>query len=296
MQRPTQAGTFDMAALAAASKGYSAQVDEAKDMMLQAQQSGDPKLIEAAQTVAKNIAITDAAFSPAEKQYSKTLDDAKNVLLNPDKFSKEEVDGANKVYNNFINMEKRKAEGTKLPGSAKDDTPKLSTLNSFVSGAVSRELVAAFGQQVKDGQLTFTSDVSGNLVVNILTTDMQERYKLAVAQRDAAKRALSRFSNPQTGEPLTNDGKAILDQYESAVEVARKSLPATSPDAQVAPPKAAPTAAPAQAVKPAATTPAAPVASADVARLRAEGRAAIANGAPADAVAKRFKERTGQEF
>lgn len=254
MQRPTQAGTFDAAAVAAASKGYSAQVDEAKEMMLQAQQSGDPKLIEAAQTVASSIAKTDAAFSPAEKQFAKTLDEAKNVLLNPDKFSKEEVDGANKVYNNFINIERRKAEGTRVSGGVKDDTPKLSTLNSFVSGAVSKELVAAFGQQVKDGQLTFTSDPSGNLVVNILTTDMEERYKLTVAQRDAAKRALSRFSDPQTGDPMTNDGKAVLDQYDAAVEVARKALPPTSPNAQAAPTAAptqvAPTAAPAQAAAP----------------------------------------------
>lgn len=258
MQRPTQAGTIDMAKISEASKGFTEQVDEAKNLMLNAQKSGDPKLIEAAKVVATSIKKTTDAFSDEEKQFAKTLDAAKNVLLTPDKFTPEEVKGANQVYTNYINMERRKALGTKVSDGkdAKDDTPKIGALNSFVSGAVAKELMSTFGKQVSEGKLTFTPNASGEVTANVLMTDMGERFKVASTQYEAAKRALSTYSDPKTGEPISNDGKAVLGQYKAALDRAREQYALTDAgkaelgaQQSTTPPPPAP---PAAAAKPAA--------------------------------------------
>ena len=236
---------------------------------MNAQKSGDPKLIEAAKVVATSIKKTTDAFSDEEKQFAKTLDAAKNVLLTPDKFTPEEVKGANQVYANYINMERRKALGTKVSDGkdAKDDTPKIGALNSFVSGAVAKELMSTFGKQVSEGRLTFTPNASGEVTANVLMTDMGERFKVASTQYEAAKRALSTYSDPKTGEPISNDGKAVLGQYKAALDRAReqyaltdagKAELGTQQSTPPPPPAAAAKPAPSlQPVKPAAAAPAA---------------------------------------
>lgn len=307
--RPTGSAAFDMGVLHEA-KGFAERVDDAKALMLNAQKSGDPNLIKAANVVATSIQKTNDAFSPEQKQFTKRLDDARTVLLSPTKFTPEQVKEANNVFDNYINMERRKAVGTKV-SDAKDDTPKIGALNSYVSGAVSKELIATFGEQIKKGELTFTPNASGEVTANILMTDMGERFKVASMQYEAARRALAIFSDPKTGEPISNDGKAVLGQYKAALDRAREQylltdagkaeLGAPSPLAPPVKPTTvtpAQTAAtpPAQPVKPASAAPITPVTPADVDRIRAEGKAAIANGAPADVVAKRFKEVTREEF
>lgn len=271
LERPSVEGTFDIAKIAEVSKGFTEQVDEAKNLMLNAQKSGDPKLIEAAKVVATSIKKTTDAFSDEEKQFAKTLDAAKNVLLTPDKFTPEEVKGANQVYTNYINMERRKALGTKVSDGkdAKDDTPKIGALNSFVSGAVAKELMSTFGKQVSEGKLTFTPNASGEVTANVLMTDMGERLKVASTQYEAAKRALSTYSDPKTGEPISNDGKAVLGQYKAALDRAREQYALTDAGKaelgtqQTTPPPPPPPAAAAkpapalQPVKPAAAAPAA---------------------------------------
>lgn len=246
-------------------KSFKDTEDEAKVLVFNAEKSGDPNLIKAANVVATSIKKTNEAFSSEQKQFTKTLDDARTVLLSPTKYTPEEVKEANNVYNNYINMERRKAVGTKV-SDAKDDTPKIGALNSFVSGAVAKELIATFGTQIKNGDITFTPNASGEVTANVLMTDMGERFKVAGMQYEAAKRALAIYSDPKTGEPISNDGKAVLAQYKAALDRAREqykltdagkaelgaqqSTPPPPPAASEAAVKPAPAATPAQSASP----------------------------------------------
>jgi hypothetical protein len=306
LQRPTQEGTFDATVLRP-EKGFTEQVDEAKKLMLEAQKSGDPKLIQAATVVATSIKKTNDSFSAEEKQYAKKLDDAKNVLLDPTKFTPEQVKEANSVYNNYIAIERRKAVGTKV-SDPKDDSPKIGALNSFVSGAVSKELIGAFGKQVSEGKLTFTPNATGEVTANVLMTDMGERFNVATVQYEAAQRALSIFSD-KNGVPVSNDGKAVLGQYKAALDRAREQYVATPEGkakltpAEAAPPppppgtpsKPAPATAVQQTQPVAPAKPAQPIA--DINKERALAAAAIkAQPQNAAQIKESFKARTKQDY
>jgi hypothetical protein len=93
--------------------------------------------------------------------------------------------------------------------------------------------------QVKDGKITMTPNPqTGEVAINILGMDAQERVNVEKAKFDAASRALSMYVDPRPGAPVPRDVAAALDRYKYSLEQAQKGVTAPPPSAGTATPPA----------------------------------------------------------
>jgi len=234
--RPSIEGAFDVAKTLPP-KSFTERENEVKVKALDAQQSGDPAAIAAAEADVDNITKTKAMFTPEQLDYNKVLSKAKAVLIEPDKYSPEQIKKAQAIFdkNNQLMSREKSAKGD---GEKEAKIPAIGALNSHVSGSVQEALKAQFGQQVKDGKITMTPNPqTGEVAINILGMDAQERVNVEKAKFDAASRALSMYVDPRPGAPVPRDVAAALDRYKYSLEQAQKGVTAPpSPDGTATPP------------------------------------------------------------
>lgn len=279
LERPTQAGTFNMASVKA----------EVPDSMADIVKSAEVKRFQAGQKFGKNseqYKAADAEFTTASNEIvraDKKLEDRRDRLEIQRQDSKDpavvtaltkEINGLNADIKDRreATSTKREREGT---GEDKITYAKAKTrVDDYMNTDMISNKGLGWRKYVEEKVVTDTA--TGKTItipgkkVN-LTPEQEKEYIDGMNQsRMQGLRDLGLVT--EKGQPVNNEVKSLMTAYGFG-------RPATS--AQPAP--STPTAIP-------------PADSARINQARAEAREAIAKGANAAAVAKRFKETTGQEL
>lgn len=266
--------TFDMAKFQK-EKGWDEQEKDAKLRLLKAQRSGDIDAINLAKADFMIFGSIKESLTSAQQQFANKVADIKNRYM----FGTPEERKATKPeYDKLMDDVRAEALAKKVTkdGEGEGKIPALGTLNTFTSAAVARAVAAKHGDLVKSKQLAIVEKADGSVGIDYVGDNEALRRQILQTQASAAKNSLSLYTDAE-GKPFNRDVAAVLNSYTSVVpSVVRQD-------------GAAPAAAgPQPAAKPTVPTP--------TANLRREAEAAIAKGADRAAVAKRYKEQTGQEF
>lgn len=274
LQRPTAKGTVDMSLLTE-KKSFTQREDDAKTALLDAHKSGDEAKIVAAKADMKAIETVKAEMTPAQTAFANKIADIKNRYM----FGTPEERAAAKPEYDKMLADVRAEAAAKKAGEGKDDKlPSLGTLNTFTSAAVARKVAEVHGDLVRSKQLAIIEKPDGSASLEYTGDNQEVRAKINTTAYNAAKNALSLYMTP-TGEPMTRDVAAVLNTYvPQSVMKQPVETPAAAPSAPAAPKSAVPTPA------------------SNAATLRKDAEAAISRGADRAAVAKRFKDQTGQEL
>lgn len=287
--RPTAEAnaTFDMSKIRPPkAKTFNEQEDDAKAKAFLAKKNNDPealRLAEADLVVVKSIKDT---LTSEQSKFTEQLVTLKNNSLNG---TPEQKKAADAELTKIWAFERREAEAKKVKGDdGEGKVPNLSTLNTFTSAAVGRAIAAQYGDLVKNKQLAIIENADGSTRFSYLGTDATTRKKILDLQANAARSALSLYTDSK-GMPINRDVASVLNSFKA---------PAQSEEAApVAPPPAAPALPNANRLGSApAGRNAAPAPQINIQDERTKANTAIGKGAPADVVKARFKQATGQDL
>ena len=268
-------------------KTFAEQEDAAKLAMLNAVKNKDP--------VAENLAKADQFvfklikdnMSSEQTKFSEKLVTLKNAALNG---TPEEKKTAEAELAKIWALERRESEAKKVRGDdGEGKVPALGALNTFVSASVGRAIASKFGDLVKSKQIAMVEKPDGGVSISYIGTDAAVRNSILATQTAAAKSALSLYTD-RNGNPINRDVASVLNSFSIAAPPPEVALPAAS---------TAPALPNARGLGSAPSGRNAAPAAAPVVDIQAERRvanAAIARGADAAAVGKRFKETTGQDL
>lgn len=256
-------------------KTFDQRENDAKVALLEATKANDTKKINEAKADILVINTIKSELTGAQTQFANKIADIKNRYM----FGTPEQRTAAKPEYDKMLADVRAEAAAKKAGEGKDDKiPALGTLNTFTSAAVARKVAEVHGDLVRSKQLAIIEKPDGSASLEYTGDNQEIRAKINSTAYNAAKNALSLYMTP-TGEPMTRDVAAVLNTYvPQSVMKQSAETPAAAPSAPVAPKSAVPTPA------------------SNAATLRKDAEAAIARGADRAAVAKRFKDQTGQEL
>jgi hypothetical protein len=270
MQRPTQAGTFDMAAIQPP-KTLAEQTDQAQLNLVDALRSGDDTKIDAARTELNNFTKAKESMTPEQTKFANKVADIKNRYMFG---TPEERKAAKPEYDKLMSDIRAEALAKKVTkdGDGEGKIPALGTLNTFTSAAVARAVAAKHGDLIKSKQLAIVEKADGSVGIDYIGDNETLRRQILETQSNAARNALSLYTDAK-GQPFNRDVASVLNSYTSVVpSVVRQDGGATPP------------AAPAATTTPAAAAPVrnfASVADAEAARLP-KGTKITINGRPAE--------------
>lgn len=267
LQRPAARGEVDMSVLAD-KKSFTQREDEAKTALLDAQKSGDEAKIVAAKADMKAIQTVKNEMTPAQSRFADKIADIKQRYMFG---TPEERAAAKPEYDKMLADVRAEAAAKKAGEGGEGKIPTLGTLNTFTSSAVARRVAEVHGDLIRSKQLAIIEKPDGSSSLEYTGDNPELRKQINNTAYVAAQNALSLYMTP-SGEPMTRDVAAVLNTYVPQ-SVMKQPAPADTPAA--------------------APKPAQP---ANIATLRSDAQAAIARGADRAAVAKRFKDQTGQEL
>jgi hypothetical protein len=287
MQRPTQTGTFDMAKTIAPDD-FSAIKDQAQVELLNAQESNDPKAINAATEKVARINTIEAMGKVEKKTDAQIQSDLVTEIQ-----QKQAIGDKQGAATATALLRQRQAL-MKAPGAdGKTDADKISQANLIQ--VATRTRATTIEQQLPPGQLITTTDAQGNVTMTLRDLSQGDLFRKGDAI--AANAIIKEMTKPD-GTPRSEMHKNAMmsagirfDDAGKAVKPVVPELPAKG--GKTTPPAAAPAPAPAgrATTQPATTRP-----TVNVDQARADANAAIAQGADRAAVAARFKQTTGQEL
>jgi hypothetical protein len=303
MQRPTQAGTFDMAKTIAPDD-FSAIKDQAQVELLKAQESNDPKAINAAAEKVARINTIEAMGKVEKKTEAQIQSDLITEIQQ--KQAANDKQGAATAQA----LLRQRQILAKAPGDGKKDDD---ITQSNLIQVATRTRATAIDKELPPGQLITTTDAQGNVTMTL--RDLSQGALFRRGDAIAANAIIKEMTKPD-GTPRSEKHKnammsagIMFDDAGKAIRPVVPELPTkggkTTPPPPPPPPAAAPTAAPARGgptpatPAPAArstTLPATTRPAVNVGQLRTEANAVIAQGADRAAVAARFKQATGQEL
>lgn len=264
--------TFDMSKFQK-EKSFDEREKDAKLTLLKAQKSGDPAAINLAKADVMIFGNIKEMLTSDQQQFSNKVADIKNRYMFGDT---NERKAAKPEYDKLMSDIRAEALAKKVGDGTEGKIPALGALNTFTSASVARAVAAKHGDLIKSKQLAIVEKADGSVGIDYIGDNETLRRQILETQATAAKNSLSLYTDAQ-GKPFNRDVAAVLNSYTSVVpSVVRQDGGAT------------PAAGPQPVAKPTVPTP--------TANLRKEAEAAIARGADRAAVAKRYKEQTGQEF
>lgn len=254
-------------------KTFDQQVDAAQTKLAIATKANDTKGIGEANADLMIFKDVKSKMSPAQTEFANKIADVKNRYMFGDAETRK---AAKPEYDKLMADVRAEALAKKTgEGAGESKIPALSTLNTFTSASVARAVAAKHGDLIKSKQLAIVEKADGSVGIDYIGDNDTLRRQILETQATAAKNALSLYTDAK-GLPLNRDVASVMNSFTSVVPSVVKAdgaaAPATGP----------------QAAKPTATAP--------TTNLRKEAEAAIAKGADRAAVAKRYKEQTGQEF
>lgn len=269
-QRTNTGATFDMSKLEPP-KTLNQQTEKAQVQLVDALRSGDEAKIDAAKTELKYFTKAKAEMSPLQTEFANKIADIKNRYMFGDAETRK---AAKPEYDKLMADIRTEAMAKKTgEGAGEGKIPALGTLNTFASASVARAVTAKHGDLIKTKQLAIIEKPDGSVGIDYVGDDQALRRQILETQATAAKNALSLYTDDK-GQPLNRDVASVINSFTSAVpSVVRTDGAAATPQ---------------PAARPTVPTP--------TSNLRKEAEAAIAKGADRAAVAKRYKEQTGQEF
>ena len=287
MQRPTQAGTFDMAKTIAPDD-FSAIKDQAQVELLNAQESNDPKAINAAAEKVARI-NTIETMGKVEKKTEAQIQSDLITEIQEKQRARDKQGAATATA-----LLRQRQALMKAPGAeGKTDADKISQANLIQ--VATRTRATTIEQQLPPGQLITTTDAQGNVTMTLRDLSQGDLFRKGDAI--AANAIIKEMTKPD-GTPRSEMHKNAMmsagirfDDAGKAVKPVVPELPAKG--GKTTPPAAAPAPAPAgrATTQPATTRP-----TVNVDQARTDANAAIAQGADRAAVAARFKQTTGQEL
>ena len=236
LQRPTVAGTFDVAALEPP-KTLSEQTDQAQLNLVDALRSGDDTKIDAARKELNNFTTAKDSMTAEQTKFANKVADIKNRYMcgTPDvrKAAKPEYDKL---------MADIKAEAlAKKTGEGAGDSkiPALSTLNTFTSAAVARAVTAKHGDLIKTKQLAIVEKPDGSVGIDYVGDNETLRRQILETQANAARNALSLYTDDK-GRPFNRDVASVLNSFTSVVPSVVRTDGGATPPAPAATPAAQP--------------------------------------------------------
>lgn len=281
--RPTAetGATFDMSKIRPAkTKTFTEQEDEAKAKALLAARNKDDVGMRNAQADLLVIKSIKDNMTSEQTKFSENVVNLKNAVLNG---TPEEKKRAETELARIWALERREAEAKKVKGDdGEGKVPNLSTLNTFTSAAVGRAIAAQYGDLVKNKQLAIIENADGSTRFSYLGTDAPTRKKILDLQANAARSALSLYTDSK-GMPINRDVASVLKSFAAPTQLEEAAATTPAPAAPALPPSSSggrPTSAP----------------QVNIQEERRKANAAISGGAPTDAVKARFKQTTGQDL
>lgn len=293
LERPTQAGTFNMAKTIAPDD-FSEIKDKAQVDLLAAQDSKDPKAINAATERIARI-NTIESIGKLEK---KTEQQIQSDLVT--EIQEKQKTGDKQGAATATALLRQRQALMKAPGSeGKTDADKISQANLIQTATRTR--ATTIEQELPPGQLITTTDAQGNVTMTLRDLSQGDLFRRGDAiAANAIIKEMSRPDGLPRSEMHKNAMMSAGIRFDDAGKAIRPVIPEL-PSKRTPTPAAAPAAAPVRGgPTPATPAPAArpttAPATTNVAQARADANAAIAQGADRAAVAADFKKMTGQEL
>lgn len=253
-------------------KTFDQRENDAKVALLEATKANDQQGINNAKADLLIFSGIKSELTPAQTQFANKIADIKNRYM----FGTPEQRAAAKPEYDKMLADVRAEAAAKKAGEGGDKVPALGTLNTFTSAAVARKVAEVHGDLVRSKQLAIIEKPDGSASLEYTGDNPEARAKINKTAYEAAKNALSLYMTPN-GEPMTRDVASVLNTY---VPQSVMKSPAENTQPVAAPTQNKPLPAP----------------SSNANMLRKEAADAIARGADRNAVAKRFKDQTGQEL
>jgi hypothetical protein len=213
LQRPTMAGTFDVAALEPP-KTLNEQTDQAQLNLVDALRSGDDTKIDAARRELKNFTTAKDSMTAEQTKFANKVADIKNRYMfgTPD-----ERKAAKPEYDKLMADIKAEALAKKTgEGAGESKIPALSTLNTFTSAAVARAVTAKHGDLIKTKQLAIVEKADGSVGIDYVGDNETLRRQILETQANAARNALSLYTDAK-GQPFNRDVASVLNSFTSVV-------------------------------------------------------------------------------
>lgn len=255
-------------------KTFDQQVNDAQTKLVIATKAKDEKGV--GEATADLIILKDvkARMSPTQTEFANKIADVKNRYMFGDAETRK---AAKPEYDKLMADVKAEAMAKKVgEGAGEGKIPALGTLNTFASASVARAVAAKHGDLIKTKQLALVEKADGSIGIDYIGDNDVLRRQILETQANAAKNALSLYTDDK-GQPLNRDVASVINSFTGVVPSIMRDGNAPATPAQP-------------------TAPARPTVPTPTASVRREAEAAIARGADRAAVAKRFKEQTGQEF
>lgn len=228
LQRPTVAGTFDVAALEPP-KTLNEQTDQAQLNLVDALRSGDDTKIDAARKELNNFTTAKDSMTAEQTKFANKVADIKNRYMFG---TPEQRKAAKPEYDKLMADIKAEALAKKTGEGAGDSKiPALSTLNTFTSAAVARAVTAKHGDLIKTKQLAIVEKADGSVGIDYVGDNEVLRRQILETQANAARNALSLYTDDK-GKPFNRDVASVLNSFTSVVpSVVRQDGGATPPAA-----------------------------------------------------------------
>jgi hypothetical protein len=234
--RPTAEAnaTFDMSKIRPAkAKTFTEQEDEAKAKALLAARNKDDVGMRNAQADLLVIKSIKDNMTSEQTKFSENVVNLKNAVLNG---TPEEKKRAETELARIWALERREAEAKKVKGDdGEGKVPNLSTLNTFTSAAVGRAIAAQYGDLVKNKQLAIIENADGSTRFSYLGTDGPTRKKILDLQANAARSALSLYTDNK-GQPINRDVASVLNSFAAPAQIQEAAPATTAPAAPALPP------------------------------------------------------------
>ena len=248
------------------------EISDAQIRLANSMKSGDEK----GQREAKaDLMIYKAAkdtMTPEQTKFASKIADIKNRYM----FGSQEQRAAAKPEYNKLMSDIRAEAAAKKAGEGGGGIPALSSLSTLTTARVTRAVAGKYGELVSKKQIAFTTQPDGTVAIDYIGDNAQVRGDIENLKYEAAKDALSLYTDAQ-GVPLSRDVAVVINSF--------KPFKSSVPEA-----------APAVKEKPTLPKSGAAAGQSTIAQTRAQADAAIKQGVSREAVAKRFKETTGQDY
>ena len=222
-------------------------------------------------------------MTPEQTKFASKIANIKNRYM----FGSADQRAAAKPEYDKLMSDIRAEAAAKKAGEGGDDKkiPALSSLSTLATARVTRAVGGKYGELVSKKQIAFTVQPDGTVAIDYIGDNAKVRGEIEELKYEAAKDALSLYTDAD-GVPLSRDVAVVINSFKPF----KSSAPEAAPVVKEKPalPKSTYTGSGRQ------IAPAAPAV--DVQAERTTAKEAIAKGAPTAAVAKRFKETTGQDL
>ena len=288
LQRPTQAGKFDMAKTVDP-LGFTELKDKAQVELLDAENSKDPAKINAAKEKLTRVTVIEDFNKTKDKTESQIQSDLITEI------QQKQAAGDKQGASLATALLRQRQALAKAPGSeGKTDADKISQANLIQ--VATRARATAIEGQLPPGTFITNVDAQGN--VTTVLRDLKQGDLFRKGEAIGANAIIKEMTKPD-GTPRSEMHKnAMMSagiQFDDKGKAIRPVIPEVNKPApaQPAPPsRGGPTPAPAATpAQPATTRPAV-----DANQARKDANDAIAKGADRATVAARFKQATGQEL